>query len=91
MFYINDDIRVIMTVNESLVGATVKVCYKQPLQTVTITTSPTLVFIDKNQVVYDLPKANNTTSGIWNFWVRVTDSAGKEASSTNMEVEINKH
>lgn len=82
MYYTNDDIRVIMALNESLDGSTVKVNFTDPESTVTTEVSPTT--IDGKRVIYDIPRAANDKAGNWVFWCVVTNAEGKVASSTEL-------
>ena len=59
MYYTNDDIRVIMALNESLDGSTVKVNFTDPESTVTTEVSPTT--IDGQRVTGDWELVNGQT------------------------------
>lgn len=91
MFYIGDDIRVIMEVNEALAGSTVKVCYLKPHSTTVVEDDPTSVDTVNDTVTYDLPKLINQVVGKWRFWVQVTTVDMLTATSTEVEVTITKH
>ena len=82
-----DDIRVILTVNEDLTNSTVKVHYKKPNTSTSTIVDPTDI-VDNSLVVYDIPKADNTSSGKWYFWVGVTNEDAMYATSTEAELVI---
>ena len=90
MFFTNDDIRVVLSSNESLTGSAVKVCYKRPDQTIAAE-NPSSINYETDEVTYDFPRELNNTPGTYRFWLQITNSDQLEATSTELIVYIKKH
>ena len=91
MFYLGDDIRLLIHLNEDVSSATdKKVFYKKPHGTDVVIAEVTSVE-GTDVVVFDLPKAENDQAGAWKFWVGITNADGKYATSTEMLLEVEKH
>ena len=91
MFYTGDDISIVLTSNDSLDGAEVKVFYKKPFDKNHETVEPTHVDVDSGTVTYELQAIDNDIAGDWRFWLEVIDAEQKKASSTEVVVSINSH
>lgn len=87
-YFINDDIRIKLTANESLTGATVKVVYVKPFQAEQHKVDPTTVNTENNLVTYDLSASDNNVSGDWRFWLEVVNSDEKKATSSEVVVNV---
>ena len=85
MFYIGDDFKVGLRLNESLVGATVTMEYTTPSGTTG--ESAATVDTDNNIAYIDIDKTDNHTVGDWIIRCRVVKN-GLTAHSSRVTVTI---
>ena len=61
---------------ETLVGATVTIEYRTPNNVVTEDIVPTDIDTEDDVITYEIDKSK-TINGIWRFWAKIINAAGK--------------
>ena len=88
MIFLGDDLMIGLTVNESLVGSTVKVYLKRSTDAEGIEKVATSINTTTNTIYYEITATNNTVAGATRIWAEITNSSGKKATTTVFEFTI---